>query len=78
MASFDEFTKAFATSFEPPSEDELVLAFKAFDKSGDGFISCEELKEGLKPNGQTYTDNDIDAIIFSVDKDGNDQVNYEE
>ena len=60
------------------SEEELVQAFKIFDKNGDGFISAPELRHIMTCLGESLTDQEIDEMIKEADVDGDGQINYEE
>ena len=62
----------------PDSENELNLAFKAFDADGDGTTSKDELKKILAKFGQTLTDAELDAVMAEVDTDGDGEIDYEE
>ena len=42
---FNEFITSFENTITPPSNNELVEAFKAMDKNGDGFMNADEFKE---------------------------------
>lgn len=56
----------------------LLLAFKTFDKNGDGFISLDELRKGLKASGDAVTEVELSCIMARADMDGDGKVNYEE
>eukprot|EP01108_Squamamoeba_japonica_P005793 TRINITY_DN4689_c0_g1_i2.p1 TRINITY_DN4689_c0_g1~~TRINITY_DN4689_c0_g1_i2.p1 ORF type:complete len:143 (+),score=43.28 TRINITY_DN4689_c0_g1_i2:60-488(+) len=60
------------------STDATANAFKSFDENGDGFISVEELKNAMKKMGQDMTQEQLEAMIKSVDKDNDGKVNYTE
>lgn len=55
---------------------QLRTAFAAMDKNGDGMLSIEELKEGLKSTGESS--NNIEELLKRVDEDGNGCINYSE
>jgi len=48
----------------------LRNAFSTFDKNDDGFISKQELSEGMSSLGHIITENELDDIIKAVDSDG--------
>ncbi|XP_059176358.1 calmodulin-beta-like [Physella acuta] len=53
-------------------EEELRVAFRLFDKDGNGFISAAELRHVMTNLGEKLTDDEVDEMI----RDG--QVNYVE
>ncbi len=60
------------------SEEELMEAFKVFDKDGNGFISSVELRHVMTNLGEKLTDDEVDEMIREADVDGDGQVNYDE
>ena len=58
--------------------NEILAAFKVFDKDGNGFISAEELRHVMTDLDQTITDEEVDEMIREADIDGDGQINYEE
>ena len=59
-------------------EDELIEAFKVFDRDGNGLISKAELKYVLANLGENLTDDEIDEMLTGDDIDGNGMIKYEE
>ena len=74
---FDEFVAAFAETFKPPSQEELLQAFRSMDKSGDGFLSIDELKEGMINTNQPASDEAIQDLLKYMDKDKDGKISYE-
>eukprot|EP00949_MAST-11_sp_MAST-11-sp1_P004691 g4691.t1 len=60
------------------SEEEIMEAFKVFDKDGNGFISAAELRHIMTNLGEKLTDEEVDEMIREADIDGDGQINYEE
>ena len=56
----------------------LRLAFADIDKNGDGYISKSELSDAIKAVGRKISDKELDEIIKTVDKDGDNQVDFNE
>ena len=58
--------------------DEVMKAFKTFDKDGNGVISQAEMKHILQAFGENVTDEDVEEIFNEADtnKDGN--IDYQE
>jgi calmodulin len=57
--------------------DDIVEAFKIFDKEGQGFISLPELRHIYGNMGEKFTEEELDEMCNSID-DGTGMVNYEE
>ena len=76
---FKEFLIMMAKKMKDNNEEEeLIEAFKVFDKDGNGFISAAELRHVMTNLGAKLTDDDVDEIIRKADTNGDGQVNYQE
>ncbi|XP_069118561.1 calmodulin-like [Argopecten irradians] len=59
-------------------EEQMLEAFRLFDRDGNGSISPEELKQVMANLGEKLTDEELDSMIKEADTDGDGSVNYEE
>ena len=76
---FKEFLIMMARKMKDNNEEEeMVEAFKVFDKDGNGLISAAELRHVLTNLGAKLTDDDVDEIIRKADINGDGKVNYQE
>lgn len=76
---FPEFLIMMARKMkDTDSEEEILEAFKVFDKDGNGFISAAELRHIMTNLGEKLTDEEVDEMIREADIDGDGQINYEE
>lgn len=63
----------------PNDMDELIEAFQAFDKQGNGFIMSEDLKTVLTTLGNDrLTDEEAQMMVNLADKDGDGVLDYDE
>ena len=77
--NFNEFVSLMGRKAdEPISEQEVLDAFKVFDKDGNGLISAVELKYIMTSLGEKLTDNEVEEMIGEVDKDEDGHINYDE
>merc|ERR1739848_454971 len=53
-------------------------AFRVFDKDGEGFVSCSELRHVMTNLGEKLTEEEIEEMIREADDDGDGQIKYEE
>jgi len=56
------------------AEEELIGAFKVFDRDGNGFISAAALCHGMTNLGEQLTEEEVDKMIREADVDGDDQI----
>jgi len=59
------------------STDDLVMAFRAFDKDGNGQISTAELRFVLCCLGDRLDDEAVDAMLTQADHGGSGAVQYQ-
>jgi calmodulin len=73
---YDEFYQMMTnTKIEPKNDDdELRETFLAFDLNRDGFISAEEIKKTMAYLGENLTDEEVNQMIKSADKNGDGRV----
>ena len=59
-------------------EEEIIEAFKVFDKNGNGFITQAEIRHIMTNLGEKLTDEEIDEMIKEADVNSDGMINYEE
>merc|ERR1711872_1126398 len=59
-------------------EDDVVHAFKVFDRDGDGLISEEELRLTMNNLGEALTEAEVRHMIAEADLDGDGKINLAE
>jgi len=65
-------------SNDDDDREQLSTAFHVFDANSDGFIDASELRSAMHDiTGDTLTDADVDAMIYTADRDGDGRINYE-
>ncbi|KAH8284065.1 hypothetical protein KR054_009107 [Drosophila jambulina] len=57
-------------------EDEIIGAFRVFDKQGTGFISEKEFRHIMKNLGEHMTDDEVDEIVLDADANVEGNINY--
>merc|ERR1711988_1174382 len=68
---FPEFLSLQARKMkDTDTEEELIEAFKIFDRDGSGFISVAELRHVMTNLGEKITDEEVDEMIREADVDG--------
>jgi len=65
---FPEFLSLMARKMkDTDTEEELIEAFKVFDRDGNGFISAAELRHVMCNLGEKLTDEEVDEMIREAD-----------
>ncbi|XP_060078336.1 neo-calmodulin-like [Ylistrum balloti] len=59
-------------------EEEILNAFKTFDKDSNGLISAAEIRHALVNLEEKLTDEEVDALIREADPDGDGYIKYGE
>ena len=76
---FKEFLGLMARKMkETDAEDELLEAFKVFDRDGNGKISAHELRCVMLSSGEDLTEQDIQEMVMEADIDGDGFIDYQE
>ena len=60
------------------AEEEILEAFKVFDKDGNGCICASDIRHIMTNLGEKLSDEEVDEMIREADIDGDGQINYEE
>lgn len=63
---------------ESDIEDELIEAFKSFDKKGDGKLGFEEVKYMMLCLGENFLEEEILEIINQTDVSGKGYIDYQD
>ena len=64
--------------YDVDTEEELLNAFKIFDKEGNGLINLNELKNIMLKVGKNLSESEIDEMLRDADIDMDGFINYEE
>jgi calmodulin len=76
---FNEFIQLMSEKIKPLNpQEEMMEAFKVFDKDGNGFVSKIDLKQVMHYLGEDLTIEELEEIIKDWDEDGDGQLNFEE
>lgn len=76
---FKEFLGLMARQMkECEAVDELIEAFKVFDRDGNGVITSHELRYVMMNAGEKLTQEEIDDIIREADINNNGNIDYED
>jgi calmodulin len=76
---FNEFLDLFARKMkDPDTEEDLIEAFKIFDKDGSGNISASELRHVMTTLGEKLTEEEADEMIREADTNGDGYIDYVE
>ena len=76
---FNEFLELYARKMkEPDTEEDLIEAFKTFDKDGSGVISANKLKHIMVVLGGKLTEEEVDEMFKEADIDKDGFINYHE
>jgi len=68
---FPEFLSLQARKMkDTDTEEELIEAFKVFDRDGNGFISAAELRHVMTNLGEKLTDEEIDEMVREAEVSG--------
>ncbi|PFH35614.1 putative calmodulin [Besnoitia besnoiti] len=57
-------------------EQDLVKAFKIFDRANDGTISADELGQVMKALGELLTDDEVEQMIKEADPNKTGRIQY--
>ena len=75
----EEFiTLMMKNSPDTQQEEEVINAFRVFDKEGNGLIQTDKLKHIMMTIGDKMTEDEADEMIHEADIDGDGTINYEE
>ncbi len=75
----DEFLRIITAKYkETDAVDEVIAAFRTFDKDGNGTIPANELKHIMITLGERLTDEEVDEMIKEADFNGDGFIKYEE
>jgi len=58
--------------------EEMRIAFRFFDKNGDGQISKEELRSCILRYGERFVDEDLEEMMKNADLDRNGFIDFSE
>lgn len=80
LISEEEFLAWMAaqTNIKDDVMEDLLAAFRVFDKDSNGYISKDELKLAMEMIGEHMSDQELDSMLRATDTDNDGRINYEE
>ena len=60
------------------TEEDIIEAFRVFDKDGNGTISAAELRHVMTNLGEKLADEEVDEMIREADVNGDGIIDYKE
>jgi len=60
------------------TKDEVIEAFRVFDKNGEGWISVDELRQVLNELGELMSDHEVEELLAEADFHNNGTIYYEQ
>lgn len=81
LISEDEFLHFMNRHSPDTAEDtveDLLAAFRVFDKDKNGYITRDELQRAMQMIGESVTEVTLDEMIKMADVDKDGRINYEE
>ena len=77
--NLDDFISLMASKYrETDTDEEVINAFRVFDKEGTGVIAANELKHIMTTLGDKLTDEEVDEMIREADINGDGWIYYED
>mmetsp|Transcript_6279 Transcript_6279/g.13572 ORF Transcript_6279/g.13572 Transcript_6279/m.13572 type:complete len:186 (+) Transcript_6279:41-598(+) len=73
---FVEFVSNFALGII--TEEEILEAFRCFDRDASGSLDSKELKHILQTMGDKLSEEEADMMVLEADKDGDGDIDYGE
>ncbi|XP_058178526.1 calcium-binding protein E63-1 [Anopheles ziemanni] len=67
-----------AQSADDDLTQDLVAAFRVFDRDGNGYITRDELKSAMDMIGENVTEYQLNEMLELADADKDGRINYEE
>ena len=63
---------------EGEMDEEMIEAFKTFDKNNNGFITFEEMKDIMNQYGEKLSDEDAQLTFEETDYDKDGKISFED
>ncbi len=77
--NLEDFLNLMGSNYrETDSDEEIINAFKVFDKEGNGVISAYDLKHIMTTLGDKLTDEEVGEMIREADINGDGYIFYED
>ena len=70
-----QFQDILQQNYKPPyTEEDLLTAFRTFDREGNGMISSSELRDCVMSLSETMSVEEANALLAEIDPEGDGQV----
>ncbi len=77
--NLNDFISLMASKYrESETDEEVINAFRVFDKDGTGVVAANELRHIMTTLGDKLTDEEVDEMIREADINGDGFIYYED
>jgi len=76
--TMDGYINFMKVNFLDTEEEDVIRAFKVFDKDNNGYLTCAEFKHILTTLGDKFTEDEVDEVFREANLKGDGKLNYVE
>ena len=74
--TLDGYLSFMRTNFLDTEEEDVIRAFRVFDKDNNGYLTCAEFKHILTNLGDKFSEDEVEEVFREANLKGDGKLNY--